>query len=599
MTALTQDLGNIRAVGVQGTVQGQDPYFDWNFRKISKPITRCARTDSDPRGNLIATLDPPDPDPQTMVTDYDHIYYIQEAYGNRDFLDQYFTQKAGTRGYDWCQYAIPYMWRNMEPFYIEIPESPTPQSSKINWNGDFMPEIDEATDRFVWANIIYDISSKTIQSIKISDEFYGTPIESGMTLMSGQRLYIFRIDHCTSDISSPSWWNIYSDPTRGKEQIGVYNSSGDNVEKYYYTPGASYFFGYVHFPSQSYMGVGALRPSMYWLNEGKPLIDSQLKFNTGGCLSSLYIPCARNDYEIVAYPTPEHIAQGVALAQEIFESTNMSDKSWIDQNVSFCADGLFAGSKVTDASRLELPCRVPPLGFYAMFRDCSSLIYPPKELPALTIYPGSYGNMFFHCENLIKSPIIYANRMLPLQNGHLMAAGSYSTMVNNLGIMQFNRSTCGRLGISFANCPSLESIYIKNTNWFKQPDDSRGYVQGIYDGNTLKDWNDVYPYSQGYYKVCKLPAPFIDIYGKDYPMSVDFYMRQRVRLWQAPNNGNVYANPTESLSQDGYPPSRNVHPVQGDQTSIIDFIINDYTDAQSTYIANIYNIDDPQYHLQN
>ena len=589
MTALTQDLGNIRAVGVQGTVQGQDPYFDWNFRKISKPIVRAklnggeSYTRYPSSHNFLRTLGSLG---SIIQPDYDHIYYTQEVtYTNVNhvgYIDQYYVQNSVGQGYIQCQEAIPWLWRNMEPFYIENPNSE--ESITIQWTSlDFYNS--GSTNRYVWANIIMNAQGE-IQSVDISDNFNdpGLPIGKQnsklITLAPGSKIYIFRIDTNQNFIYTPEdWVDIQSGYAW---QIGMYDNQGHNQEANYWTPGVAFFV--LRKPSDTLISYQRASADVGYRD---PIIKASSKFTVGGCLASLYLPCAVAGYETIVNPDAQHMQAGREFAQDIFESTNISIKSWVNQQVSFCADGLFATSNVKDASRLELPIIVPHLGLFALFSDCLSLVNPPKELPALTIYPTSYGRMFYNCTSLTESPIIYANRMLPFPNNYVLAHGSQHEIdrtFNNEFVnikYKIEDDETYEFGICFLGCENLQSIYLKGGNWCAQGNTAYPcFVQGV---KMNGDWDIIDTH--------KIPTPFIKYGGKGWEHTVNIYMRQNVRLYVNYLYGDTYTN-NGQLPVEGYPPTS--LPIPNSNLRVVDYIVND-----SQYIANIYNIDDPQYHLQN
>lgn len=583
MAALIQDLVNIRAVGVQGTVQGQDPYFDWNFRKISKPIVSAEvnSTYTPDSYSFLRTLNSPS---STIKPDYDHIYYTQEAtypdVNPVSYIDQYYVQNTVGKGYIQCQEAIPWLWRNMEPFYIENPDPVKPIT--IQWLSlDFYKN--GSIDRYVWANIIVDARGE-IQDVNISDNFNipGLPIgkrdDKLITLEPGCKIYIFRIDNNQNFIYTPEdWVDIQSGYAW---QIGMYDDRGHNQEANYWTPGVA-FFVLRKTPGISYQRASAN------VGSREPIIETSGEFNVGGCLASLYLPCAVAGYEPIRKPSAQYIQAGCELARAIFESTDITLKIWVNQQLSFCADGLFASSNVRDASRLELPTIVPHLGLFALFSNCKSLVNPPKELPALTIYPASYGRMFYMCISLIESPIIYANRMLPFPNNYVFAHGAqheFDYLYNGRPVnirYEIEHDESYEFGICFVGCENLKSIYLKGGNWCTQGNTAYPcFVQGV---KSNGDWDAIDTH--------KIPTPFIKYGGKGWEHAVDIYMRQKVRLYQNHLHGSTYTDGGR-LPAGGYSPTSS--PVPNSGLRVVDYIVND-----GMYIAGIYNIDDPRYHRQN
>ena len=49
--------------------------------------------------------------------------------------------------------------------------------------------------------------------------------------------------------------------------------------------------------------------------------------------------------------------------------------------------------------------------YYAMFKNCSNLIYGPEKLPALTLVEGCYSSMFDSCSKLITTPELCATSL--------------------------------------------------------------------------------------------------------------------------------------------------------------------------------------------
>lgn len=82
---------------------------------------------------------------------------------------------------------------------------------------------------------------------------------------------------------------------------------------------------------------------------------------------------------------------------------------------------LFAGSKVTDASRLKLPATTLVTSCYqSLFRDCTLLTAAPN-LPATTLTDYCYNTMFYGCTSLTKAPELPATTI---------ATNCYSDMFN-------------------------------------------------------------------------------------------------------------------------------------------------------------------------
>lgn len=98
---------------------------------------------------------------------------------------------------------------------------------------------------------------------------------------------------------------------------------------------------------------------------------------------------------------------------------------------------LFRGSKIVDASQLELPYILTSGCFQGLFYGCTELLYPPKllahhlmpncyyamfrgctklaiapELPATTLATGCYQQMFGGCTSLVNAPELPAERLV-------------------------------------------------------------------------------------------------------------------------------------------------------------------------------------------
>jgi len=579
MTAITQDLGNIRAIGVQGTVQGQDPYFDWNFRKVSKPIVNCRCI-----GVELAHNNPQLQgfDNETITLDNNHIYYTQESwFGSPVMVDKYYEKSNQSQNLIAREESIPWLWRNMEPFYIENADI---QSITLYYSGPRLGKI-PSTDRYVWANIIVDANGEQQGVPQISDDYdVGCPISSspGITLQPGERVYIFRIDRCSTIIRNPgSWVSSNADFTK----YGIYNDNPNtgyaNNEENYWSQGVAYF---------NQNGNEGNRESQIFGAKGS--------IRVGGNLSSLFIPAKDIGQQVPAQPDATWIQQAITYAQQIFD--NPSAHNWKYSQFSFCASFLFSGLDLIDASRLELPIHVPPMGLYGLFWK-TPLMYPPKELPALSIYPTSYGMMFSGCENLVYSPIIYANKMEKLGNNELVVIGNGNTHPGDSymdgGVLRqsviMNDCTQGgyatHCGISFDDCWNLQSIYLKGGNWGTQGNTQyECYAQGVLLNNEITDWNR-YGFDQT--TIPKIPTPFVSISDSTRRMGVDIYMRQNIRLYQLRSEGGPFIN--GGLSVQGYPPT--ALPVPNSNLRAIDYIVDD----PDSCMQEILNIDDPQYHLQN
>lgn len=79
-----------------------------------------------------------------------------------------------------------------------------------------------------------------------------------------------------------------------------------------------------------------------------------------------------------------------------------------DSEISQFRYFLSESSSIIDASNLVFPSDVKSNCYYQMFAGCSSLVYPPKELPATTLGYACYYEMFYGCSSLVRMPKIKA-----------------------------------------------------------------------------------------------------------------------------------------------------------------------------------------------
>ena len=323
-----------------------------------------------------------------------HICYISDP--NSPYYGRYYTKNSGT-GYTELTTHVPWLWRNSEPFYIKNEGS---TGLGIEWVGPQLGTSLGDSTRHVWANIIVNSSGQIINTW-ISDYGnnygnqgkIGSPIQNNSTLIpAGCKCYIFRLDQSTTFKYIPVWANEGTWECRG-----CFNDSHQNFDSYAWTPGASYFSA-----PEFISGSGSYIITTPWN------IPSSAHVSIGGCLSSLFIPCAVSGYSYVNSQAGYTAAQ--AFAQEVF--TNPTKHCWINQNVSFRADGLFERvSWLYDAKNLEFPVTAVPFMYNRLFYSCQNLQHAPAEFPAFQIAPAMYGGIFNACYSLQDCPMFYANRM--------------------------------------------------------------------------------------------------------------------------------------------------------------------------------------------
>ena len=103
----------------------------------------------------------------------------------------------------------------------------------------------------------------------------------------------------------------------------------------------------------------------------------------------------------------------------VLNTTNLSAGTFSDlasitnyysSTTNFFAANMFLNATgIIDASRLEFPENdlYADNACYQMFQGCTGLVLPPIELPAKTPKDYMYRYMFYNCNNLTKTPIIY------------------------------------------------------------------------------------------------------------------------------------------------------------------------------------------------
>ena len=94
---------------------------------------------------------------------------------------------------------------------------------------------------------------------------------------------------------------------------------------------------------------------------------------------------------------------------------SLLDRSLLKASVPNYAFYLFCSSqRIVDVSNLKLPATtLAPYCYYEMFRDCTSLTTAP-ELPATTLAQSCYATMFLRCTNLTTAPALPATTLAEL-----------------------------------------------------------------------------------------------------------------------------------------------------------------------------------------
>jgi hypothetical protein len=100
----------------------------------------------------------------------------------------------------------------------------------------------------------------------------------------------------------------------------------------------------------------------------------------------------------------------------IWSLIDSSGENWLDGSlacVKYMFTGLFRGNlSIVDASDLVLPATTLNTACYSnLFAYCSSLILPPKLLPALSLFEQCYGQMFINDVALEAAPVIAATSL--------------------------------------------------------------------------------------------------------------------------------------------------------------------------------------------
>ena len=322
-----------------------------------------------------------------------HICYISDP--DSPYYGRYYTKNSGT-GYTELTTHVPWLWRNNEPFYIKNEGS---TGLNIEWAGPLLGTSTGDSTRHVWANIIVNSSGQIINTwISDYDDYYGNQgkvgaaiLNNSMPIPAGCKCYIFRLDQSTAFKHVPTWASEGSWACRG-----CFDDRHQNLDSYAWTPGAS-FFGTYGVDS----GGGDLIVTPW-------IMSSNAHVSIGGCLSSLFISCAVSGYSYVNSQAGYTAAQ--AFAQEVF--TNPAKHCWINQNVSFRADGLFERANwLYDAKNLEFPITAVPFMYDRLFYGCENLQHAPTEFPAFQMAPAMYTDIFNMCYSIQDCPIFYANRM--------------------------------------------------------------------------------------------------------------------------------------------------------------------------------------------
>ena len=115
------------------------------------------------------------------------------------------------------------------------------------------------------------------------------------------------------------------------------------------------------------------------------------------------------------------------------------DKDW------FSFTYLLYNSKVYSATNLKINlARISPGAYYYMFRECTYLVYAPKEISCTGFSEGDRGQfegMFYGCSSLEESPIINVST---LPRNALKAAFQYCTNIKKVTLLATD--------ISHSNC---------------------------------------------------------------------------------------------------------------------------------------------------
>jgi hypothetical protein len=144
----------------------------------------------------------------------------------------------------------------------------------------------------------------------------------------------------------------------------------------------------------------------------------------------------------------------IGNVMSLLNSTGFSEMSAL--TLKYCLAGLFNYSSIVDAKNLVLPAKTITEGVYReMFKGCSGLTVPIKELPASTGHSASYYSMFSDCINLATAPAIRAVS-LSTSACSLMFAGCTSlTDAPELPAISVGQETYYRM---FSGCTSLTGI---------------------------------------------------------------------------------------------------------------------------------------------
>jgi hypothetical protein len=109
-----------------------------------------------------------------------------------------------------------------------------------------------------------------------------------------------------------------------------------------------------------------------------------------------------------------------------------------------------------------------------MFNNCSSMTQGPSILPATTVYPGCYNNMFGGCGSLIVAPELPAKTL---------ASRCYYRMF--MSCTSLNYIKCLATDISASSCLTdwtlgvpANGTFIKDANMFGWPTGTAGIPSG-------------------------------------------------------------------------------------------------------------------------
>lgn len=132
-------------------------------------------------------------------------------------------------------------------------------------------------------------------------------------------------------------------------------------------------------------------------------------------------------------------------------------KTEIEQ--SYALVGLFSsiGSYLRDASGLRLPATtLAPYCYQNMFRKCTRLTTAPVELPATTLATYCYDNMFEECKALITAPALPATELIDFCYNNMFCDCTSLEIAPVLPATAFKGSSC--YAYMFSGCSKLRYV---------------------------------------------------------------------------------------------------------------------------------------------